>query len=616
MHKAMLQEPAFRLFKPDALRAYTCLHQKGGGKLKMQEGMMASSIREILNTLPETIFQRGEDYYASGCITSLSRDSEGVFTGKVSGSKGDTYTVQVRKDANDNISDYSCTCPYDYSDVCKHIAAVFLAIEEGSFKKGKAAQQGKRPAPPTPADLPQLLGRLTGEKLQAIILAQAQADEKFRSDLILALAPPDMKADMAMVRQKIRRSIRANTRRGFVDCTGCDAVCDELSNCLNFAEDRLGKGQVLSAFEIILYVMLTGADLASGADSSSGSLTFIMDESFEKLERICFQIAGKADAADGKHCYEKLCSQALNQVFSGWISWSFDLLKIAAMFVNEKNLGKINDALGVMRERNGEGDYSVFQQTEEDLVKLRMIQVLEGEKAARVFIDRRLDVDRFRELAVEDDLRNENYAGAEKLCLERMQRPAGRRYGQPSDWQLILYRIYEKTNDRGKLPDAAKALLLQGNFAYYRKLKDILCENGKWEETYPILLAELKAALPGFFYAQILELEGEHALLLEEVKQDSRHVFQYGKKLAELYPKAVFELYRVEIRKAARESANRSHYSKLCGLLRELHQAGGKNEALALADEFIRQYPRRPAMLDELANLKRRLNKPSKVSKD
>ena len=616
MHKELLQEPATRLFKPDALRAFTCLHQKGGGKLNMQEGMMASSIREILSTLSDTILQRGEDYYASGCISSLNSDSEGVFTGKVSGSNGETYTVQVRKDASDDISDYSCTCPYDYSDVCKHIAAVLLAIEDGSFKKRKAAQRKPGTASPATADLAQLLGGLTAEKVRDIILAQAQADEKFRSDLILAMAPPDKKADMAMVREKILRSIRANTRKGFIDYAGCDAVCDELSDCLSLSQSRLDKGHMMSAFEITLFVLLTGADLASSADSSSGSLTYVIDDSFEKLEAVCTQIAGKADAAAGKHCYDTLCRQALNRVFIGWSSWSYDLLKIAAMFVSEKNKSKISDTLSALRNHQPEKCSSAYEKTEEDLVMLKMIRILQGEKAARAFIDSRLDIDRFRELALEDDLRNGDYMNAEKLCQERIKRLEERWQSRPSEWWYRLYEIHERSGDREKMAGTAKSLLLQGDLAYYKKLKAFLSENGIWEETYPLLRAELKVALPGSLYAQILELEDEHALLLEEVKRDSRYIFRYGKMLAEHYPKAVYELYHIEISKAARESTNRSQYSKLCGLLRELHQAGGKDEALALAEEFIRQYPRRPAMLEELANLKRRLNKPSKVSKD
>ena len=157
---------------------------------------------------------------------------------------------------------------------------------------------------------------------------------------------------------KVRRSIRSNTHRGFVDYHDCDAICDELSDCLDFGEERLDKGQTLTAFEVTLYILLTGADLASSADSSFGSLTF------------------------AKH-----------------------------------------------------------------------------------------------------------------------------------------------------------------------------------------------------------------------------------------YPQVIYELYRIEIIKAAKESANRSQYGKLCGLIKELHQAGGKDEALALADQFVQEYKRRPAMLDELAVLKRKLTSSAKASK-
>ena len=131
-----------------------------------------------------------------------------------------------------------------------------------------------------------------------------------------------------------------------------------------------------------------------------------------------------------------------------------------------------------------------------------------------------------------------------------------------------------------------------------------------------MLRAELKTTLPGFLYMQILDMENEHALLLEEVKRDSSAVFRYGQKLAERYPKTIYDLYRLQIIKAARESNNRSEYSRLCGLLRELHQAGGKVEALALANEFLLEYKRRPAMMDELTKLIRRLTRPSKSEKN
>ena len=570
------------------------------------------SIRNILSTVPDAVLRRGEIYYESESIFSLVRNTDGVFAGKVNGSSGETYKVKVQTSDTGEVSDYSCTCPYDYGDVCKHIVAVLLAIEAGSFREGNDAA-AKTPTPSAPtAGLPELLAALPREQLLSIILSHTEEDEIFKSKLTLEISPPDIKSDLSIVKEKVRRSIRSNTRRGFIDYLGCDAICDELSDCLDFAEDRLAKGQILSAFEVILYILLTGADLASSADSSSGSLTFVMDDSFEKLEAVCWWVAENAKDAEKKTCYEKLCKAALNKVLEGWDDWSFDLLKIAAMLVTDKNKSMIDDALSGLRNRQKDHKFSDFSQIQEDMVKLKVIQSLDGEKAARAFIDKRLEVDQFRELAVDDDLKKGNYENAEKLCLEKTKQLDRRPYGRPSDWWYRLYEIYEKTNNRPKLLSTAKSLLLQGDIQYYTKMKTLLCEDGTWQEIYPPLRSELKTALPGFFYAQILDMENEDALLLEEVKRASSAVFQYGKKLAKHYPQIIYELYRIEITKAAKESGNRSQYGKLCGLIRELHQAGGKDEALALADQFIQEYKRRPAMLDELAKLKRKLTSSAK----
>ena len=569
------------------------------------------SIRDILSTVPDTILRRGEDYYESESIFSLVRGTDGVYTGKVDGSSGETYKVKVQTDNTGEVSDYSCNCPYDYGDVCKHIVAVLLAIEASNFREGNDAAV-KIPKPSAPkAGLPELLAALPHEQLLSIILTQTEEDEMFKSRLTLELSPPDIKSDLSIVKDKVRRSIRSNTHRGFVDYHGCDAICDELSDCLDFAEERLHKGQKLTSFEVILYILLTGADLASSADSSSGSLSFVMDESFEKLEAVCREVAESAKDADRKACYEKLCKAALKKVLEGWDEWSYDLLRIAVLLVTEKNKGLIDNALNDLRSRQKDERFSDYAQTQEDLVRLKVIQALEGDKAARAFINKRLELDQFRELAVDDDLNNGDYENAEKLCLEKTEQLDRRPYGRPSDWWYRLYAIYEKTNDRPKLISTAKSLLLQGDLQYYKKMKAFLHEDGTWKEAYPLLRSELKTALPGYLYAQILDMEDEDALLLEEVKKGGSAIFQYGKKLARHYPQVIYELYRGEIIKAAKESSNRSEYGKLCGLIRELHQAGGNDEALALADQFILDYKRRPAMLDELAKLKRKLAKSS-----
>lgn len=266
------------------------------------------------------------------------------------------------------------------------------------------------------------------------------------------------------------------------------------------------------------------------------------------------------------------------------------------------------DTLSDRREKKDNSEfYLAFEQKRQDMVILKVVESLEGKSAARAFIDARLETDAFRKLAIEEDMAEGHFDRAERLCLEKIARLELRGYGRPPEWWYILYDIYEKTNNRQKLISTAKSLLFQGDQSYYNKLKALYQQSGEWEQTYPVLRSELKLSLPTHSYMRILGQENEHVLLFEQVKEHSEAIFDYGKMLAGYYPKAVFEIYTIEIKKAAREANDRGQYKKVCGLIRELYKAGGKEEALTLSDLFIDQYKRRPAMVDELSIMKKGL---------
>ena len=52
----------------------------------------------------------------------------------------------------------------------------------------------------------------------------------------------------------------------------------------------------------------------------------------------------------------------------------------------------------------------------------------------------------------------------------------------------------------------------------------------------------------------------------------------------------------------------RSGYKKFCANLKPLAEVGGKEKALAMQREAREKYPRRRALLDELAKLETKLN--------
>ncbi|MFN7116665.1 MAG: SWIM zinc finger domain-containing protein [Saprospiraceae bacterium] len=76
-----------------------------------------------LRTMAESaVFQRGEDIYRAQPI-KVNKDGA-IYTAKVWGTA--RYEVVINLEEEEPIC--SCTCPYDYGDICKHIVAVGLAI--------------------------------------------------------------------------------------------------------------------------------------------------------------------------------------------------------------------------------------------------------------------------------------------------------------------------------------------------------------------------------------------------------------------------------------------------------------------------------------------------------
>jgi uncharacterized Zn finger protein len=163
-----------------------------------------SDIRALANTQS---FERGEDYYHDDLVFELVRRGND-FTAKVEGSEYEPYRVQVTI-VNDSIIATSCTCPYDWDGICKHIVATLLAIIN---------------EPETIVEKPELstlLAELTAEQLRQILIgladegpAIAEAIEREMSWLkeqpVTADAPKSesIAVDVNAVRREIDKDFR------------------------------------------------------------------------------------------------------------------------------------------------------------------------------------------------------------------------------------------------------------------------------------------------------------------------------------------------------------------------------------------------------------------------
>jgi uncharacterized Zn finger protein len=80
------------------------------------------SLSEIRQACGGTIYERGKEYYESGCIREVTLETPQKLVAEVSGS--DEYTVEI--ECKKPHITARCDCPYDYGIICKHIAAVLI----------------------------------------------------------------------------------------------------------------------------------------------------------------------------------------------------------------------------------------------------------------------------------------------------------------------------------------------------------------------------------------------------------------------------------------------------------------------------------------------------------
>lgn len=554
------------------------------------------TIAEFLSHVEPRIYERGVQYYKGDMVMRLVRDGE-HFAAQVSGSDWEPYDVDILLTEDERVKDWSCTCPYDGGDVCKHVVAALLAIQNGEAKAKKPASKagGKK----AEASLETMLAGASKQELAALILEHAGQDKYFRSGVLSALGAPTGQ-ELTAAKELIRASIRRNTHRGYIDERGCDAVCYDMDDVLETARRRMERGQYPEAIALAQEMLMMGAKLACEADTSSGSLNDTMAAALALLEDAAARLAD-SESTKKRSVFDGILKTAKNKVFDGWDEWRYSILNCATSLADKNSASKLNALLEQLLTAADQTEYGRDYMVEANFkTRFHLISAVDGPQAARAFLSEHLDLPRLRELAVSLDMEAGDYALAEKLCLEKAETSSESPYFRPSRWHELLCAIYRASGQGEKLTAQLRTMLLLGKPECYDELKERLQAAGRWEREYRPLLKAVAASRPRYEYMRILAQESETELLMEQVRESPDSVFTYGTLLAEQYPEQVFALCVSQIRTAAERSQNRRDYQKLCALLSKLADFGGTAEARRLMSELREAYPRRRAMQEEL----------------
>ncbi|MHC1762554.1 MAG: hypothetical protein AB9917_24135 [Negativicutes bacterium] len=403
---------------------------------------------------------------------------------------------------------------------------------------------------------------------------------------------------LSEIKERIATTIRRNSDRGFIPYSGCNRICAEMSAILEETE-RCPEEKL--AFDIFMVVLLRMMKLISHADTSSGAATDVIRFCLEDIEKLC-QTAAEAQQ---KYFFDSIIKAARNKAFQDWPDQGYELLKSAVHFVRDnKQAQKIKDIFPLLGTL-----YDGKPYPDELLITLAIIERLDGAEAADQYMMAHIDVPEMRMLAVDKAFAARHYLRVEKLCREAIKENVRGDFNRRPPWAYYLERLYAEINQQEKLHDTIRFILFQRDTSYFPKLKEIYVRQGVWEERRESLWQELSQTLASHEYASLLAQEGELEKLLDIVKRHPTFVFHYGKQLAGRFAAETYAIYEACIVEEAQEATDRGKYRQVCRMLKDYAAAGAKEKAIDLIGRLVAKYPRRPAMLEELAGLRKRLGK-------
>lgn len=411
-----------------------------------------------------------------------------------------------------------------------------------------------------------------------------------------------------IVKNTIAASIKCNTHRGYIGWSSCDNICMDMHDCLDMCAETLEKRGYMVALEAATYILVSGVKLASHADSSSGMLTDVIMCTYQLIDK-CTKEIEKKDQQMRDQALALILKEAKKSVFDGWTDWRYNLLKSGICLCDEKSAKKLEKVLDTLLEISREDYFPEYTKKEDLIVRYLLHRHLYGKENTQKELYQNILINELRIIAIKDAMEAKNYDEAEKLCLEKANAENTWHYhsGDPEDWNNMLYDIYRTGNNREKQIAQAKKLLLMGNEKFWGVLKQIYKACGTWNENYKRLLDELKDSKRTVCYRSVLISENEKKRLLEDVMENPYDLFCYGKYLVKEYPGQIYELCYKEISESCAQAKDRREYKKITKNIAQLIKWKGNDTAKSLFEELKQRYPRKPALLDELEKVEKKL---------
>jgi tetratricopeptide (TPR) repeat protein len=540
---------------------------------------------KIRDLASRSSYYKGCAYFEAGSVVKIwvKRDS---FFAHVQG--GELYTVTITE-KNRKLTT-TCTCPYDWGGVCKHIVAVMLAIQHG-----KKVEQHERDL----REIERLIEKVEVNKLKKFLLEMLSSDEEMKKDFIIfARGKQETEKSARVYKEEILALLERLDWNEYYHSRYHDEYGSPLSDILDpfsvIARKYTEQKNYREAIKIYQGICdaciekLRDEALEDFYDDISLSAKEVMKPMAENVRKLTSPLKDKAAyfdyllqthlSLDDPEFFEDIFSEAVRtREEADYILRKTDVLLIPPIIFNLLVIKGDEDAAISFGEKHHE-EYPVITFLLVEMYLRRGLRDRAVETAEQVI---------------------EKLQGREKDFHDYNL------YELHKKLRKFLDTCYEAHADHSKkVENLIMLLCLDRNVEDYQRLREIL----KTEQERKVILKRLNTLLKGDYALlfNIYSKENDYKRLLTLAREsiDSEVFHLIVKKIRGRYRTECFELYRKKIDSFLEDPQSRNAYRQVAYWLKLMREIPGNAKQFSRYINTIRtKYKRRPALMEEIEGI-------------
>lgn len=588
---------------------------------------MKITLDNFRSYISERIYWRGVDYFESGAVTRLTTDGNGHWTAVVMGSED--YETEVDIDSDGCIS-WDCDCPYDWEAMCKHVVAMILAMKEKGATapqktnnvptsrsktnelEHRTEQTSKPPKNTADDELDQLLKLATKDFLIKLVSESSKCDNKFRTHVMDELRKTYVSNDKNVVEDFYKRIDKVfsaspkghRTRYDFYDEIDWCKVDYDLSRILDETQKLFDAGNVLASVKIALYVLVK---LDEEFDDA------LINDEDNDIGGVCEQ-AGKliTDGIDHPSVPQQerdeaveMLSRLISSELENYFYFDFDNLfeNVSKKVLTPEKQLKIADQM-IERAPSYSKDGYV-------LAKIELLEQLGKNDELQATINQYMHLPLVRKSQIEKATEQKRFEEALRLIDDGIAiAKENNHQGTVNNWMEQKMEVYALMGNSEKQIEVCRSLFIDGSHRMerYHQLKKLV-DKGQWKAFLSRLIADADFSHNSFYDNTLADIFVEekdwnnlYSCLLATKGDRLDILVRYGHYLKKTHSPQLITMYEAGIRQYACMNMGRNHYEHIAYTMREMKRLEGGPKAVAkLAQELRQTYPRRRAMIEELA---------------